>query len=121
MIKRWHLGPPAKPVRRTRNGGPTMLVGDKVRLVTPSNPKLDGTDATIVGLEPWGAHCAAPAAATGNYRAAWEEMEMDTYDGVRSKAVEYTGDCCMQCGSTRLRRSGACKVCEDCGESNGCA
>lgn len=121
MIAQWHLESPAKPVR-TRNGGPTMLVGDNIRLVTPENSRLDGTNATIVALEPWGAHCAAPAAATGNYRAVWEEMEMDilTAMGVPNK-VEYTGDCCLQCGSVRLRRSGACKVCEDCGESNGCA
>jgi hypothetical protein len=31
-----------------------------------------------------------------------------------------TGDCCVKCGGSRMRQAGACKVCEDCGESGGC-
>ena len=54
----------------------------------------------------------APAAATGHYRALWSEMELVN--------AEYTGDCRDFCGSTRMRQAGACKVCEDCGESGGC-
>lgn len=96
---------------RTTNGGPTMLAGDKVRLVTPENERLHGTEAVIVELTQWGAHCEAPAAETGKYRAVWEEMEA---------LVQYVGECCAMCGSANLRWSGKCKVCENCGETGGC-
>lgn len=97
--------------RRIRNGGPTMLVGDRVRLVTPDNERLNGTVAIVSQLTEWGAHCNAPAAATGEFRAAWEEMEA---------LVTYTGECCTCCGSVNLRWSGTCKVCENCGQSGSC-
>ena len=85
---------------------------------TPDNTRLDGTRATITELTSWGAHCNAPAAATGRYRAGWVEMEPISKP---NGEVEYTGGCCAVCGSVRLRRAGACAVCEDCGESNGCS
>jgi hypothetical protein len=31
-----------------------------------------------------------------------------------------TGAVCVKCGSPNLRWAGACQVCQDCGESNGC-
>ena len=31
------------------------------------------------------------------------------------------GEVCASCGSTRLRRNGTCKVCEDCGATTGCS
>ncbi len=31
------------------------------------------------------------------------------------------GEVCATCGSTRLRRNGTCKVCEDCGATTGCS
>lgn len=96
---------------RIRNGGPTMLVGDKVRLNTPDNLRMDGTTATVKELTEWGAHLNAPAAATGQYRATWSEMQA---------IVEYVGECCAQCGSVNLRWSGACKLCENCGNTNSC-
>lgn len=88
-----------------------MRVGDRVRIVTPYNPQLDGSRATITQLTEWGAFLKAPAAATGEFRAIWEEMTLD---------VEYTGECCATCGSMSLIRAGACKVCMNCGESGGC-
>lgn len=96
---------------RVRNGSPTMLVGDRVRLVTPDNERLHGTTATVKELTEWGAHCDAPAAASGAFRATWDEMEA---------LVTYTGECCTCCGSINLRWSGACKVCENCGTSGSC-
>src|SRR5271165_2124549 len=96
-----------------RNGGPTMRVGDRVRLITPDNLRLDGQQAVITRLTDWGAFCAVTAAATHEFRAVWEEMEL--------LASTYTGDCCTNCGSMRMRWAGTCKVCEDCGESGGCA
>lgn len=88
-----------------------MKIGDKVRLCTPENERLHGTNAVIKELHSWGAIVNAPAAATGQYRAAWDEMESLT---------QYTGESCSRCGSVNLRWAGACKVCEDCGESGGC-
>ena len=35
-------------------------------------------------------------------------------------AVEYGGDCCAECGSTKLKQSGTCKTCELCGYAGGC-
>jgi len=32
-----------------------------------------------------------------------------------------TGNTCRECGSPRMRRTGTCETCEDCGESQGCA
>lgn len=99
------------PRARERNGGPTMRVGDNVRLNVPENPRLHDTRATIARLAEWGAHCDAPAAASGQFRATWDEMV---------PLVEYVGECCSLCGSVNLRWAGKCKVCEDCGESGGC-
>lgn len=97
---------------RPRNGGPTVRVGDRIRLYTPDNPRLHETKATIVELTAWGAHCKAPAAASGQFRATWEEMILD---------VQYTGECCAHCGSMSMIQSGTCKTCQNCGESGGCA
>lgn len=32
----------------------------------------------------------------------------------------YTGSICDVCGSTRMRRSGTCETCDDCGAAGGC-
>ena len=88
-----------------------MLVGDNVRLNTPENDRLHGTRATIMAMTEWGAHCAAPGAASGMFRATWAEMEALT---------DYIGECCDCCGGANLRWAGKCKVCEDCGTSGGC-
>lgn len=102
-----------------------MLVGDQVRLSTPDNTRLNGTTATIKELTDWGAHCIAPAAGSGEFRALWTEMvPLVQQDKVTLHQVptqtEYTGNVCKRCGSTRLRRAGTCRVCEECGESEGC-
>lgn len=88
-----------------------MRAGDRVRLRTPDNIRLDGATARITELTEWGAHCFCAAAASGCFRATWDEME---------PVVSFTGDPCMNCGSLRMRVTGTCKVCEDCGESGGC-
>lgn len=36
-------------------------------------------------------------------------------------ASGYTGEQCEQCGSIRVKRSGSCTVCEDCGTTSGCS
>ncbi len=38
-----------------------------------------------------------------------------------AKAQGYTGEMCMACGSSRVKRNGACTVCEDCGSTSGCS
>lgn len=117
ILRRRMLGARAQQ----RNGGPTMRAGDRVRIVVPQNERLHGTLATIEEVADWGAHLRAPAAATGRFRALWTEMEPA---GVSQPSLvpqlEYSGDFCARCGSSRLRRAGACMVCEDCGESGGC-
>lgn len=35
--------------------------------------------------------------------------------------IGYTGETCPACGSIRMRRSGTCSVCEDCGATTGCS
>jgi len=38
-----------------------------------------------------------------------------------AKKIGYTGEQCENCGSIRVRRNGACTVCEDCGYTSGCS
>ena len=35
--------------------------------------------------------------------------------------LTHTGDCCQDCGSINLLRTGTCAVCSDCGSSQGCS
>lgn len=38
-----------------------------------------------------------------------------------AKAAGYTGSVCDICGSARMRISGHCMVCEECGSTTGCS
>jgi len=38
-----------------------------------------------------------------------------------ARAQGYTGEMCESCGSSRVKRNGACTVCEDCGTTSGCS
>ena len=38
-----------------------------------------------------------------------------------AKTKGYTGEQCPACGSMRVKRNGACTVCEDCGTTSGCS
>ncbi len=38
-----------------------------------------------------------------------------------AKARGYTGESCPVCGSMRMRQSGSCAICEDCGTTSGCS
>lgn len=62
------------------NDRPPLRVGDCVRLDVPENPRLHRQDAVVVATAEWGAHTWCPAAATGNFRAAWDEMRRDGGD-----------------------------------------
>ena len=89
-----------------------MNVGDRVRINAPENPRLHGTLASVASLEPWGAHLFAPAAATGRFRAVFEEMV--------PVLASSTGDVCDECGSVNMTRNGTCLLCLDCGRTTGC-
>jgi len=39
----------------------------------------------------------------------------------QAKQAGYTGDVCDTCGSTRMKISGHCTVCEGCGTTTGCS
>lgn len=101
-----------------------LRAGDAVLLHTPYNPRLHNTQAVVAVVTEWGAHLRAPAAATGAYRAAWEEMvpQAAVNGAARGQAVAagYTGDVCETCGGSRMKRAGACLVCEECGSNSGC-
>jgi hypothetical protein len=94
-------------------------VGMRVRINDPGNSRLHGQPGVVERLEPWGAHLQMPAAASGRYRAVFEEMDPDI-KGELSVSVEYTGNCCDTCGSTRMRQTGTCMTCQECGTTSGC-
>jgi hypothetical protein len=118
--------------------------GDGVRLVTPENLRLNGAPAVVERVTDWGAHVACAAAASGHFRALWEEMtpagnelvsqavvqDTDTPYGLqtngkltltaRAKASGCSGDVCDKCGSFNMVRAGACLCCLDCGSTTGC-
>lgn len=116
--------------------------GDVVRLVNTGNPFREGLRAVILSVEEWGAHTAVehpPLANADRYRAAWEEMGPDdpppadpgpkgrrrtvraTLAAFAPRDAGYTGDECGQCGSMRMRRNGACLLCDSCGATSGCS
>lgn len=122
----------------------TVQPGTPVRINCPENPRLHGTEAQVVQVESWGAHLLAPAAATGKYRAAWQEMEIvdtilcpptaptptpvtnghpsldDSSHRTSIKSLGYTGNICPNCQGCRMIRTGSCVTCEDCGHNEGC-
>ncbi len=103
-----------------------MKTGDLIVLNTPDNLRLHGPPASVGDCFPWGAHVIAPAAATGRFRALWSEMVppepvQAIAVPVPSAGTAYTGDSCETCGSLKMRRAGACLVCDSCGSSSGCS
>lgn len=115
-----------------------LNVGDIVTLNTPDNPRLLGTLARVEAITEWGAHVSAEAAATGAFRALFEEMQAVSPEAVRPVYVSgvrlattttrqtareegYTGDACDQCGSFRMKRNGPCLLCAECGATSGCS
>ncbi len=105
-----------------------MQSGDLVILNVPDNPRLHGASAVVDRLTDWGAHVRTAAAATGRFRASHEEMGLvradlmlvEALNAARSRRQGYTGDVCCNCQGVRMRRNGACLVCDDCGTSGGC-
>lgn len=99
----------------------TLHPGTRVRLNTPSNPRLHGALAEIDIPTAWGALVRTPAAATGQYRAAHCEIVPEGANG-SGPVVVPTGDVCRDCGSPEMVRTGTCLTCQACGStSGGCA
>ncbi len=46
------------------------------------------------------------------------EKETEAFE---AKSKGYTGEQCSSCGSMKLKQSGSCSVCEDCGNTTGCS
>lgn len=66
------------------------------------------------------------ASATQNVKTIQEvtaekKMSRDEMKILQAKAKGYTGEMCGQCGSMKVKRNGACTVCEDCGATSGCS
>ncbi len=104
----------------------SFTLGQSVTLSVPENLRLDRASAKIIELTKWGAHVACSAAATGRFRALFAEMEPNELShevlNRTTAMVEsgYTGDVCSVCGSLRMRRTGTCSTCDDCGDNSGC-
>lgn len=50
--------------------------GCQVRIHNEDNPRLHGTLGIVIKVDEWGCHLSSLAAATGRYRASWEEMTL---------------------------------------------
>lgn len=101
--------------------GKNMLtVGDRVRIVSPENPRLHHRFGRVKAVTEYGALVSTSAAGTGQYRALEAELEIITAT-TPAKEQGYTGDPCDICGSFRVKRTGPCTVCEECGSNSGCS
>jgi hypothetical protein len=99
------------------------------------NPRLYGQPALVVAVTAWGA-VVQPMDGGPTFRAGWDEMKLQGGDedgreaadpgrngsmngSYRPRDMGYTGDICPRCGSSKVRRSGKCAVCEECGDGVG--
>ena len=106
-----------------------MNPGTQVTLNCPENTRLHGASATVLAVMPWGAFVQTGAAASGYFRAAWDEMVEEKREAVwpssvvpvLHKAAGYEGEACAICGAMKLRRNGSCLLCDGCGSTNGCS
>jgi ribonucleoside-diphosphate reductase alpha chain len=57
--------------------------------------------------------------ATSQLKAAMASTPSQRYAEAKSKG--YTGEQCSACSSMRVKRNGACTLCEDCGTTSGCS
>lgn len=99
----------------------TLKRGDTVTIVAPENDRLHGTRAMVLEPTDWGYVLAAPAAATGHFRATPDEVEPAGDSVAAARQAGFTGDVCGNCGGGRMVRNGACLLCQDCATSSGCS
>lgn len=95
--------------------------GSKVRLEVPENPRVNGAPGIVEVLHEWGAEVRTPAAATGRFRALFEEMSSEPEKETNGHVHGYSGNICPNCSGVRMRRNGTCEVCDDCGSTSGCS
>lgn len=50
-----------------------------------------------------------------------KSVKKETETVLVARQQGYTGEMCESCGSSRVKRNGACTVCEDCGTTSGCS
>jgi hypothetical protein len=43
-----------------------------------------------------------------------------SFEQVRAMGMGYSGNTCVSCGSAKMKRSGTCETCQDCGNTSGC-
>lgn len=112
----------------------TLQVKDRVKLVLPENPWLDGQLAIVGAITDYGA-CVFTKVGSGNFRALFCEMvKLEETNGegtVKTRKVVpetmdmteagYTGDVCETCGCMMMRRDGKCLRCDNCGQGSGCS
>ncbi len=48
------------------------------------------------------------------------DLTLDQVAALEKKLGNYGGECCKNCGSNRMRRTGVCLTCEVCGTNEGC-
>lgn len=49
------------------------------------------------------------------------EMGGPAMDAKQARLSGFTGDACTNCQSLKMRRNGACMVCDECGTTTGCS
>lgn len=100
-----------------------LIIGKEVKINTPENPLLHGQVGIIKEITDYGA-IVRTLVGSGEFRALTEEIilegELAQTNGVHISKQEPTGNCCGDCGSTRMVRTGTCETCQDCGRSSGC-
>lgn len=94
-----------------------LKIGMEVRLNVEENIRLHGAMGIVKEITHYGAIISTLAAATGQFRAMRDEIVIE-HQIVNGGG--YTGNCCPQCGSTKMRRVGTCETCQECGSSTGC-
>lgn len=102
-----------------------FLVGERV-VLDCDNPFLDGRPAVVLALTEYGA-VVSTGVGSGQWRALLSELvpcresvtaARDRPDE-RAREAGYSGDACSACGSFRMKRTGVCLCCEDCGSTSG--
>lgn len=103
-----------------------LRIGEKVTLNTPENPTLHNKNAVVRILTAYGAVVFCEASKTKQFRALFAEMEPVNQASVGEIVAlpeikqGYSGNVCGRCGGLRMKRTGTCVTCEDCGENEGC-
>ncbi len=111
-------------VSNPKPGETVLLIG-----TDPPNSVLEGMAVTVSHRTRYGA-VVATEVGSGQYRAHFHEMvrphilngkyDADNTHSEMARDMGYTGDVCAGCGSMRVRRSGSCLQCDECGQSGGC-